>query len=561
MASLNTNRMLFFTTSPRTPFKMVPEIELLGANFTGKNWNKVTQVEFINLLVNEGFFNGNGSTKNLDFSARDRINRAPKALGFVSLNPTVCITDAGELFIKSKRKEEILLRQLLKFQLPSPFHTETSEERIFWVKPYLEILRLISHFGSLSFDEIMLFGLQLTNYNKFDEIVKSIDEFRVDKAKYKGKYKLFKASVEQAIVLDVFSEEIVNGKTKTRESNDATLKNFIRTKVSNMRDYTDACFRYLRSTGLVSISQRGKSLYVAPDKQAEIDYILKTIDRNPIFVDDEVAYKEYLYNPTIPALLNDNKDELINSISQLTGKIDSTLNSYAILDLKEMLYDLIEAKKEKIIKTTVKDIKEYKQYSDIVTTFDDIQSKNVVDIPLMLEWNTWRAMTMLDGGEITANLKFDDAGEPMSTAQGNMADIFCQYDDFGLTVEVTTAGGAKQYEMEGEPVSRHLAKFKESIGMDAYCLFIAPKINEACIAQFYMLHKTNIKFYGGKSIIVPIDLHTFRKMLEDSFKASYQPKPSQVKAIFEYSMELANSVEDETEWYEKLNERVLHWLD
>ncbi|WP_446457432.1 hypothetical protein [Tuanshanicoccus yangjingiae] len=26
-----------------------------------------------------------------------------------------------------------------------------------------------------------------------------------------------------------------------------------------MRDYTDACFRYIRATGLVNISQRGKS--------------------------------------------------------------------------------------------------------------------------------------------------------------------------------------------------------------------------------------------------------------------------------------------------------------
>lgn len=88
-----------------------------------------------------------------------------------------------------------------------------------------------------------------------------------------------------------------------------------------------------------------------------------------------------------------------------------------------------------------------------MNTFDDIEQKNVLDIPLMLEWNTWRAMTMLDGGTIKANLKFDDNGIPMSTAQGNMADIYYDYEEYGLTVEVTTAGGQKQYEMESEPVS------------------------------------------------------------------------------------------------------------
>ena len=46
-----------------------------------------------------------------------------------------------------------------------------------------------------------------------------------------------------------------------------------------------------------------------------------------------------------------------------------------------------------------------------MSTFDDIEQKNVLDIPLILEWNTWRAMTMLDGGTITANLKFDDNGQ------------------------------------------------------------------------------------------------------------------------------------------------------
>ena len=202
MASLNNKRMLFFTTSPRTPFKMIPEIELLDTNFSGQKWNKVSQIEFMNLLSKEGFFNGNGSKNNLDLSARDRINRAPKSLGFVRLNPSIKLTEVGNLFITSKRKEEILLRQLLKFQLPSPFHTApTYGNTKFWIKPYLEILRLIYHFGTLNFDEIMLFGLQMTSYEMFDDVVKMIDEFRINKVKNKGKYKQFKNSIQKNIII------------------------------------------------------------------------------------------------------------------------------------------------------------------------------------------------------------------------------------------------------------------------------------------------------------------------------------------------------------------------
>ena len=168
---------------------------------------------------------------------------------------------------------------------------------------------------------------------------------------------------------------------------------------------------------------------------------------------------------------------------------------------------------------------------------------------------------MLDGGTITANLKFDDNGNPMSTERGKMADILCDYDNYGLTVEVTTSKGQKQYEMESEPVSRHLAKYKKESGKDAYCLFIAPTINEACIAHFFMLHKMNINFYGGKSVIVPIDIKTFKKMLTDSYKASYLPNPQQVKSLFDYSLEIAEKVDNEIDWYTKVTEKALNWLE
>lgn len=512
MASLNNNRMLFFTTSPRTPFKMIPEIELLDNNFSGQKWDKNTQVGFIKLLSQEGFFNGTGSKDNLDFSARDRINRAPKALGFVKLTPTIELTEVGKLFVTSKRKEEILLRQLLKFQFPSPFHTQpTQGNTVFWIKPYLEILRLIHHFGTLSFDEIMLFGLQMTSYKMFDDIVKMIEDFRIEKIKFQGKYKQLKSSLQKDIILRLFDEEINSGQIKTRESNEKSIKKFISTKASNMRDYTDACFRYLRSTGIVNVSQRGRSLSIAPEKIPDLEFILTTVNRNPIFIDDERKYTQVLYNSTLPVLYTDNEEVLIQKLSEYTSMSSLQIRKLSFHEKKERLFEAIEDKKQSILNQQIVNIKDYKQYDDIMNTFDDIEQKNVLDIPLMLEWNTWRAMTMLDGGTIKANLKFDDNGAPMSTAQGNMADIFCDYEEYGLTVEVTTAGGQKQYEMESEPVSRHLAKYKKETGKDAYCLFIAPKINEACIAHFFMLHKINIAFYGGKSVIVPIDINTFKK--------------------------------------------------
>ncbi len=251
------NRALFFTTSPRTPSKMIPEIRLLNENFAGRKWNNQTQVEFIDLLAQTSFFEGSGSPKNKDFSARDRINRAPKALGFVDLSPCIKLTEAGKAFVYGKRPQEVFLRQLLKFQFPSPYHVETSKiAGTFYVKPYLEIMRLIRDLGSLSFDELKIFALMLTDYRQYDNVKNAIFEFRTEKEEHKGQYKKFADEKWTYVLLRTYSDDIDAGKTRTRETMDKSLKRFLATKKRNARDYTDACFRYLRYTGLVSISHK-----------------------------------------------------------------------------------------------------------------------------------------------------------------------------------------------------------------------------------------------------------------------------------------------------------------
>lgn len=552
-------RTLFFITSPRSPFKMIPEISLLVKDFTGKEWNTTTQEEFIKELVQDEHFEGIGSPKDLAFSARDRINRGPKALGFVDLKPSIQLTDAGKNFIDEDLYEEALLRQLLKFQLPSPYHTETTNPDVtFCVKPYLEILRLVYTLEKVTFDEIMIFGMQLTSYTKFDEVVQKILKFRKAKENNRGSYKNFMGKYRDDEIFSIFSDDIQQGNTKTRESKDASVAKFIKTKASNQRDYTDACFRYLRSTGLVSISQKGKSLYITPEKKAEVEYYLNNIDRKPVFIDSEREYKAYLFDSTVPTLYTDDRDNIIQELSVISPGI-----SYADWDIfalkKELKYKLIE-RKAGIISKQVKRLKDYKEYADVIGTFGDIMNKAYYDTPLMFEWNTWRAMTMLDGGNIVANLKFDDNGDPLSTASGNMADIVCDYGKFALAVEVTMQSGQKQYEMEGEPVSRHLAKLKKETGKEAYCFFIAPKINESCIAHFFVLHKLNLSSYGGESVIIPLELDVFTKMVEQSGKATYEPSPEQVHKFCKYSMEVAKSVNNEMEWYEKIRSKALDWL-
>lgn len=560
MAVLKGTKTLFFVTSPRTPFKMLPEIKLLGDLFSGKPWNQSTQKQFIKELSETEGFKGIGSVKDPAFSARDRINRGPKMLGLVDLNPVISLTEAGKLLFDDDLKEEALLRQLLKFQLPSPYHKiSTKMSGIFKVKPYLELMRLVYTLGKISFDEVQIFGLQLTDYRKFDDVVAKILDFRRKKELHKGRYKEFFTKTLFSEIREIYKDDISEGKTKTRESNDASIMKFIATKASNMRDYTDACFRYLRATGVFAIHQIGGSLSILKDKIADVEYILETVDRVPLVVTED-EYKAYLFDVNLPVLYTDSRENLEQKVLNAGLMNKSSIAFKNTNELKKAIKENVAKKKKAIINNQIKDLKKLKHYNDIMSTYDGINKKVFYDNPLMMEWNTWRAMTMLDGGNITANLKFDDEGQPMNTAAGGYADIICDYDSFSLAVEVTLQTGQRQYESEGEPVSRHLAKLKESSGKPSYCFFIAPKINEASIAHFYALHFMNISYYHGRSIVIPLELETFKKMVEQAGHAGYTPSPKQIEAFCNKSMEIAKTANDEMSWYNKMQSIASKWL-
>jgi hypothetical protein len=561
------NPMLFFTTSPRTPAKMIPEIKLLVEHFSDKDWNRDTQLQFATHLSKTDFFEGTTSKSDAAFSARDRITRAPKALGFINLSPKIEITHADNELITNKHSQEIFLRQLLKFQLPSPYHTEPKYSTgKFFIKPYLELMRLIQDLEYLTFDEVKIFVLQLIDYRKYDIIKNKILQFRSDKGKNKGKYKKFMQENWDKEIEAVFRDNILTGHTKTRESKDSSLKKFIKTKRGTMRDYTDAAYRYLRYTGLISISgkgiERGKMSFFE-NKLKEVDYILQNIDRNPIYCDELQKYKDYLFNSTTPVLYTDNQDNIIDIILKISDDYTKqTLISKTINELRDLRETIISSKREAIINVQKALLKEksYALYSEVIDTYNEIVADELFDAPLMMEWNTWRAMTMIDGGNIKGNFNLDDIGQPMSTAQGNMPDIECDYGNFVLSVEVTLQSGQRQYESEGEPVSRHYGQLKKRTGKETYCLFIAPTINGATLAHFYGLNKIDISYYGGKSNIIPLNLEQFMKIIDNSYNYKNYPTPSDVQILLKSMTETIKIAKDENDWYEKIDEVINTWL-
>jgi len=559
---IKSSRTLFFTTSPRTPKKLIPEIELLVSNFGGQVWSKNEKVQeaFAEVLAKASTFQGETSKKYTAFSARDRITRSPQGLGLVDLSPTIQLTEAGNAFVHGKRPHEAFFRQLLKFQLPSPYHKEANKIKgTFWGHPYLEIIRLIRELDYLTPDEFRFFALQLTDYRKFDNIKSEILSFRADKKRHTGQYKRFVDQVAYREIAKIYSAEIVSGELSTRESETSDEKSFISKEKRNMRDYADACFRYLRYTEM--FVSDGKSILIAPDKMAEIDYVLSTVDPEPSHIDDLASFKEYMFSAELPHLYTDNRDNLENTLMRNYSFTKRDLSDKSIEELKDLRDIAVQEKRSAIIQKQTEELKSYALYQEVVDTFNEILSDEVYDAPLFLEWNTLRAMTMLDGGAIKGNFKIDDSGRPTSTAQGNMPDIECDYDSFALSVEVTLQRGQRQYESEGEPVTRHYAQLQRTSGKDTYCLFIAPSINKATWAHFFGLNQIkNITAYGGKPKIIPLELDLFMKLVENSYTHIGTPMPSDIQSFLQTAINEIEYSVDENDWSDRISTCVDNWL-
>ena len=560
MGVIKSSRTLFFTTSPRSPKKLIPEISLLIDNFSGKTWNKEVQEEFAKALADAATFEGGTSKKDSAFSARDRITRSPKGLGFVDLSPIVRLTDAGESFVRGNRPHEIFLRQLLKFQLPSPYHKESKKIKgTFWIRPYLEIIRLIRELEYLTPDEFRIFALQLTDYRKYETVKNQIISFRKEKEQNKGKYKLFIGDVIRREISKIYAAEIASGDIATRETKTNDVPSFIRKITRNMKDYTDACFRYLRFTEM--FVSDGRSIQIAPDKIPEIDFILETVPREPNNIDDVIAFKSYLFDSAKPCLYTDDRCNLEDTLMRHFSYTRRELSGKTFEELKDLRDREIQQKQAAIIQKQTEELKSYALYQEVIDTYNEILSDEVYDAPLFLEWNTWRAMTMLDGGTIKGNFKIDDSGRPISTAIGNMPDIECDYGTFALSVEVTLQRGKRQYESEGEPVTRHYAQLQKELGKTTYCLFIAPSINDATWAHFFGLNQIkNITAYGGKPKIIPLELDLFMKLIENAYINNGLPQPQDIQKFLQTAIDEIEHSTDEIDWRNRISSYANQWL-
>lgn len=571
-------------TSPRSPYKLAPELNLL-TEFEGEQWNREVQTRFAQRLSESDFYEGSVPA-NLDFAARDRINRSPKTFGFVDfIGRRIHITDAGKRLISGRRIEELFTRQLLKWQYPSPKH-KGNRYINFKIKPFLELLRLVYDLEGLSKREIAIFMIPFIDFEKYEEVKSSIVNFRNELSQLSGlQKKRFILNKHLERYREVYAQELSDNSFHVRQQHGQTTnaETFIKTKVRNSIDYSDAAIRYFRATGIFKLSATTFRLQILDSKKDIVREILSATSKEPeIFEGNEALFLEKLGNPDLPLLPDDRPEVLQLEITKLlnTVSVQSTtqpqqidryrpeqLVSATTLELKEKRDELTKMIKEGAQKIQTIALQSYDLFSDVIEMYQKIINRSDYDIPdkpLFFEWNTWRAFAMLDDGEIICNANLDTEGKPLSVAPGGGADNICYYDNFALIVEVTLMRGERQFEAEHESVPRHLGKLTKLLRdrgdqRPVFGIFIASGLNPSTIAHFYSLRRIEVLHYGGKAKIIPLDLNDFKQMLVVAKEAG-GIESSQLLNFLEWADQQADCVSNELEWYASLQQKIPTWI-
>lgn len=517
--------------SPRDPRKLVPELRLL-LKYQGKRWAVKEQENFAKELSTLSSFEGEGYGKELAFSARDRVAKL-KTYGFVYVSDDniLCITPAGKWICETHLPEEVFLKQMLKWQFPSYQHRENQyPAEKFLIRPFIFVSKLIEALDGISKTELAIFAFITTKEDETNEVIEKVKKYRKAREVIKGKTKKgeFDYQIHYQLIKRAFSEFIKQGKTNLRESGRQKFseEDFLDTKIGSSYDMADALVRHLRFTPLFTI--QGNRVIIADN----MHNIVRKINSKPIRInpdyDNVEKFYNYMGNPDLPVTIIDKKEGLVREIRKLLSevqirhkeaqKINHGISAPPIVaienlsahNLKEYLFSLLEFDKNYKRTLLERKIQESTMLTEIISTYQQIVDREVIDAPAYFEWNTWRALLHLDDEErIIPNFSLDKDLKPLNSAGGRKGDIETYYPEAGVLVEVTLSGGQRQADKETEPVWRHVGNFQESNGKKkSYGLFIAPDINEATFLDFFV-RATHPLFKGKKVIVIPLSLTQF----------------------------------------------------
>lgn len=517
----------YVSCSPRSPEKIIPEIHELS-KYDNTIWagnNSESQINFARDLANMQSFKGETFDGEASFSARDRV--APmKTYGFVytGKDKKIHLTPAGNMLVNMRRPKDVFLKQLVKWQYPSSQHKGSQYPETSWhIRPFVFFIKTLYRLENLNEKgltklELAMFMLIETKEDNLDTVVSNILDYRksIQNLNSVNEREEFSDKLFFKLYSNAFGDISTVREGKSENSN----KSAIRTKMRNALDVADATFRYFSFTGL--FSSQGNRLIL---NQSRIDEIIEIINNNYFNYNynNVEKFHEEFGNPSLPLLSTDNidtlKDKILScnsnnleiiqkisvdfpNVSSEKETLDKLMNMYDTKDLeilKDILYSQRELNldlKKKLLQVEFKNPQKIQELIDLFSLYygkasilkEVMSEKFIANKNTVLEYLALNGFIALGGAlNYINNYTIDESLQPVSHAAGNQSDIEIEYNDFIILGEVTTSKGKTQYQMEGEPVTRHyLNKLPDATACnkDLYCIFIAPTLNSNTIEEF-----------------------------------------------------------------------------
>lgn len=506
-------------TTVRNPYRLREALQLFRTKMGGRPFKREEQQEFLNELVKAGLVDSDRAVEGDDGGRK--FASAFKQLGFVTdweRGKSWEMTPVGTMLIEHPELEELIfLRQLMKYQIPSPLESGRRVEG-FHVRPFRLLLRFLKRAREENLIGLTKFEIALNVINvldedddtAFEEAISNIKKFRTD---------------YNAIMGKVNKNRFINQKL-----GEAAAK--VDLVPGSLLDYADSNGRYALITGL--LTTHGNKLTLSDARLSVVEAILT--DGTTLI--PERDYLELFYNPHIPLLPTDNllflKGEIVNLEERLV-ELATLLGESAALPARPAEETLSELQAYEIrLRDKLRDVREIQFYrnqcsatslDEIKDLLEDINSGTKAFFggfdyaPAFLEWAIWRLFLAIDEivGPIsrTRGFRIDEDINPVHHAKGGEADLTFTYDNFKLVCEMTLTSGSRQFAAEGEPVTRHVFKAIEtSNGKPVYGLFITKKLDPNTIDAFHKARYWKNYTSFVSTPVVALEIEQVLKLIE-----------------------------------------------
>jgi hypothetical protein len=391
------------------------------------------------------------------------------------------------------------------------------------------MIKTLKEVTELTKEEMALYCITTTDFREakssIETIIRNRNEIKEEKSAEKRKY--LREEQRNKRLLEVYKQDIASGNTSLREGGEG----FILTKYRTLRDFADSSFRYFLATGLFSINYQRQTFQLVKGRMQESNFLLDKygmeIDNDPtsdyaeyidsylgnaqeveiwrdsrIHQDDDAKKLIHFISVHNPVLSEKFKiqyshaSDRVAKLTALNAMEHSSMNIHRVVESRELRENMAMS------------------YPEIKKVYKEISTlrNSMLDKPLMFEWNTWRLFNLFQNSvSVVGNFLSDADGNPLRTASGGLADIVCEFEDFWLIVEVTLQTGMKQYETEGEPITRHVGNHLRMLRENGderpvFGLFIAEKVNPELVFYLNSIAWRSSQYYGGKIRIFPLEI-------------------------------------------------------